>query len=147
MRVLVLPRASSRFSRPCPACGEAIRLSEVRWAGDMITCPSCGECLTTKKKYLWAVGAVSVGAAGYVMRRFISGDPAYFLVAEAIAFVLFFCFSFLFQRHSSPHAQTSSGEGFSTRNCLCFGTDQPDENKKTATQIAMLCAKCLVKRG
>src|SRR5258708_36894663 len=99
------PRASPRFSRPCPACGEAIRLSEVRWAGDMITCPSCGECLTTKKKYLWAVGAVSVGAAGYLMRRFISRRPRDFFVREGNAFLPFFflCFWFTLQLPPTPY--------------------------------------------
>jgi hypothetical protein len=123
------PRASSRFSRPCPAGGEAIRLSEVRWAGDMITCPRCGKCLTTKKKYLWAVGAVSVGVAGYVMRRFISGDPGYFLVAEAIAFVLFFVLAFCFSLIVPPTLKRVQGRAFDKELSL-FGTDQPDDNKK-----------------
>ena len=122
------PRASSRFSRPCPACGEAIRLPEVRWAGDMITCPSCGECLTTKKKYLWAIGAISVGVAGYVMRRFISGDPGYFLVAEAIAFVLFFVLAFCFTLIVPPHSNEFRG-GLSTRNCLCLELTNPTRAK------------------
>jgi hypothetical protein len=123
------PRASSRFSRPCPACGEAIRLSEVRWAGDMITCPSCGECLTTKKKYLWAIGAISVGVAGYVMRRFISGDPGYFLVAEAIALVLFFILAVCFSLIIPPTLKRVQGRAFDKELSL-FGTDQPDDSKK-----------------
>lgn len=123
------PRASSRFSKPCPACGKTIQLSDVRWAGDMISCPSCGECLTTKKKHLWAIAAVSIGVAGYVMRRFIYGDVGYFLAAEAIAFALFFVLAFCFSVLVPPTLKRVQGKAFEQELSL-FETTRPDDKKR-----------------
>lgn len=47
-RVFCRPASIPRYSRPFPVCGDVIQLSKVRWAGDMVPCPNCGECLTTK---------------------------------------------------------------------------------------------------
>lgn len=103
---------SSRYSKSCPVCGEVIRLSKVRWAGDMITCPNCGECLTTKKKYLWVIAVVSILAAAYATRQFVYGDPGYFLVTEGLAFVLFFVVAFWFSLIVPPKLKKVQGKAF-----------------------------------
>jgi hypothetical protein len=128
-----LRASSSRHFRPCPACGELIQLFQVRWAGDMITCPSCGECLTTKKKYLWAIGAVSVAIAGYATKRMIYRDSSYVLVAEALAFVLFFVLNFCFMVVVPPKLKRVEGKPFD-RGVSLFGTDRANgKNKEPRT--------------
>jgi predicted RNA-binding Zn-ribbon protein involved in translation (DUF1610 family) len=121
----------SRYSKPCPICGEVIRLTKVRWAGDMITCPKCGECLTTKKKYLWAIGAVSILLAAYATRQFVHRDPDWVLIAEGVALVLFFELAFCFSLIVPPGLKRVRGKAFDKALSL-FGTDQRDGDKKQA---------------
>src|ERR1700674_4173208 len=90
-----LGRPESRYSRPCPVCGALIRFLQVNREGDILACPECGESLTTEKKYLWVVGALSVAAAIYATRHLVYREPLYAIVTEGLAFVLFFIGAFL----------------------------------------------------
>ncbi len=121
----------SRYSRPCPVCGAIIRRSEVHRAVDMLACPNCGESLTTEKKYLWVVGALSLGASVYVTRHLVYREPVYFLVTEGLAFVLFFVGAFLLGLFVSPKYKRVGGKAFD-RALSLFGTDKPDADKKSA---------------
>jgi predicted RNA-binding Zn-ribbon protein involved in translation (DUF1610 family) len=121
----------SRFSRPCPVCGAIIRLSEVHKAVDMLTCPNCGECLTTEKKNLWVIGALSLVTAVYATRHLFYREPAYFLVAEGLALVLFFVGCFLLGMFVPPKYKRVGGRTFD-RGLSLFGTDKSNTGKKSA---------------
>jgi hypothetical protein len=95
----------------------------------MLTCPGCGECLTTRKKYLWVTATISVSVAGYATRRFSYADPGYFLLTEALGFVLFFAFAFSFTLILPPKLKGVQGKSFDNRLSL-FREDQLDDNKK-----------------
>jgi predicted RNA-binding Zn-ribbon protein involved in translation (DUF1610 family) len=121
----------SRFSRPCPICGAIIRLSEVHKAGDILACPNCGESLTTEKKDLWVVGALSLVAAAYATRHLVYRDPFYILATEGLAFVLFFRGAFLLGLFVPPQYKKLGGKTFDKTLSL-FGTDKSDSDEKSA---------------
>jgi len=79
-----------------------------------------------EKKYLWPSEQLALERQ-YSNEAVHSGDPAYFLVAEANRFVLFFV-CFLFQRHSSPHAPNEFRGGF-RQGIVSVWNDQPDEKQ------------------
>jgi predicted RNA-binding Zn-ribbon protein involved in translation (DUF1610 family) len=124
-----LRHPESRFSRPCPACGAIIRLSEGHRAADMLACPKCGECLTTEKKHLWVVGALSLGAAVYVTRHLVYREPVYVLVTEGLAFALFLVGAFLLGLFVPPKYKRVGGKGFDKALSL-FGTNKSDADRK-----------------
>jgi predicted RNA-binding Zn-ribbon protein involved in translation (DUF1610 family) len=124
-------RAESRYSKPCPVCGAIIRLSEVHRAADMLTCPKCGECLTTEKKNLWVRGAISLAAAVYATRHLVYREPGYFLVTEGLAFVLFFVGAFLLGLFVPPKYKRVGGKTFD-KGLSLFGADKSDADKKSA---------------
>src|SRR5258708_10934686 len=93
----------SRHSKPCPVCGAIIRLSEVHRAVDILACPNCGESLTTEKKDLWVVGALSIVAAAYATRHLIYRDLFYTFVTDGFAFVIFFIGAFLLVFFVTPN--------------------------------------------
>jgi predicted RNA-binding Zn-ribbon protein involved in translation (DUF1610 family) len=126
-----LHRPESRYSRPCPVCGAIIRLSEVHRAVDMLACPNCGECLTTEKKYLWAIGALSLVAAACLTRHLVYREPAYILVTEGLAFVLFLVGAFLLGLLVPPKYKRVRGKTFDKALSL-FGTDKSDADKNSA---------------
>jgi len=121
----------SRYSSPCPVCGAIIRRSEVHKAGDILACPSCGESLTTRKKHLWVVGALSLVAAAYATRHLIYQDPGYMLVTEGLAFVLFLLGAILAGLFVSPNYKRVGGKTFDKSFSL-FGTEKSDAHKKSA---------------
>ncbi len=121
----------SRHSKPCPVCGAIIRLSEVHRAVDILACPNCGESLTTEKKDLWVVGALSLVAAAYATRHLVYRDPLYILVTEGFAFVLFFLGAFLLGLFVPPKYKRVGGKTFDKTLSL-FGTDKSDTDKKSA---------------
>jgi predicted RNA-binding Zn-ribbon protein involved in translation (DUF1610 family) len=120
----------SRYSRPCPVCGAIIRLSEVHRAADIVACPSCGESLTAEKKYLWAVGALSLATAAYATRHLVYREPGYILLTEALAFVFFFPGVFLLGLLIPPKYKRVGGNAFDKTLSL-FGTDKTDTDKKS----------------
>jgi predicted RNA-binding Zn-ribbon protein involved in translation (DUF1610 family) len=120
----------SRYSSPCPACGVIIRRSEVRKAGDILACPGCGESLTTEKKDLWVVGALSLVAAAYATRRLVYRDFGYILVTEGLTFVLFFFGAFLVALFVPPKYKRVGGKTFEKTLSL-FGTDKSEVDKKS----------------
>jgi len=122
-------RPESRFSRPCPACSAMIRLSEGHRAADMLACPKCGECLTTEKKHLWVVGALSLGGAVYVTRHLVYREPVYVLVTEGLAFVLFLAGAFLLGLFVPPKYKRVRGKSFDKVLSL-FGTNKSDDDRK-----------------
>src|SRR4029077_3549044 len=119
----------SRYSRPCPVCGAIIGLSEGHRAVDMLACPNCGECLTTEKKYLWIVAALSLAAAGYATRHLVYREPVYFLVTEGLAFALFLVGAFLLGLFVPPKYKRVGGKAFDKALSL-FGTNKSDPDKK-----------------
>jgi len=121
----------SRYSRPCPACGAIIRLSEVHRAVDILACPNCGESLTTEKKYLWVVAALSVVAAIYATGHLIYRDLLYAFVTEGLALVLFFLGAFLLGLLVPPKYKPVGGKTFDKALSL-FGMDKSDTDKKSA---------------
>jgi predicted RNA-binding Zn-ribbon protein involved in translation (DUF1610 family) len=121
--------SESRYSRPCPVCGAIIRLSEVHREVDMLACPNCGECLTREKKYLWLVGVLSLMTAAYATRHLVYRDPAYILVTEGAALVLFFVGTFLFGLLAPPKYKRVKGKPFDKALSL-FGTNKSDADKK-----------------
>ncbi len=123
----------SRYSRPCPVCGAIIRLSEVHRAVDILACPNCGESLTTEKKDLWVIGALSLVGAVYVTRHLIYRELAYLLVTEGLAFVLFFLGAFLLGLLVPPKYKRVGGKTFDKTLSL-FGADKSDTDKKTDAQ-------------
>ncbi len=123
--------AESRYSRPCPVCGAIIRLSEVRRAVDFLACPSCGESLTTEKRDLWVIGALSIVAAFYVTRHLVYREPGYVLLTEGLAFVLFFLGAFLLGLFVPPKYKRVGGKTFDKTLSL-FGTDKSGTDKKSA---------------
>lgn len=120
---------SSRYSRPFPVCGDVIQLSKVRWAGDMVPCPNCGECLTTKKKYLGVIGVVSILTSAYATRHLVDRDPGYFLVTEGVAFALFLVMAFCFGLMVPPALKRVQGKAFD-KDLSLFGTGRSDGDKK-----------------
>jgi len=121
----------SRYSRPCPVCGAIIRLSEVHKAVDILACPNCGESLTTEKKNLWVIGALSILAAAYATRHLVYRDPVYALATEGLAFVLFFLGAFLLGLLVPPKYKRVGGKTFDKTLSL-FGTNKTDTDKKSA---------------
>jgi predicted RNA-binding Zn-ribbon protein involved in translation (DUF1610 family) len=121
----------SRYSRPCPACGAIIRLSEVLKAVDFLACPNCGESLTTEKKDLWVIGGLSVVAAAYATRHLVYREPAYLLLTEGLAFVLFSLGAFLLGLFVPPKYKRVGGKTFEKTLSL-FGTDKSGTAKKPA---------------
>jgi predicted RNA-binding Zn-ribbon protein involved in translation (DUF1610 family) len=121
----------SRYSSPCPVCGVIIHRSEVRKAGDILACPGCGESLTTEKKDLWVVGALSLVAATYATRHLVYRDFGYILVTEGLTFVLFFFGAFLVALFVPPKYKRVGGKTFDKTLSL-FGTDKSDVDKKSA---------------
>lgn len=121
----------SRFSKPCPVCGAIIRLSEVQRAVDFLACPNCGESLTTEKKDLWVIGALSFVAAVYTTRHLVYRDPLYFFVAEGLGFLLFFLGAFLLGLFVPPKFKRVGGKTFDKTLSL-FGTDKSGTDKKSA---------------
>jgi hypothetical protein len=95
----------------------------------MITCPNCGECLRTKKKYLWVIGAVSVLAAVYATGGRIYKEPGYMFVTEVLVAVLFFVLSFCFVQLVPPKRKRIQGKAFDERLSL-FGTEKSGGDKK-----------------
>jgi predicted RNA-binding Zn-ribbon protein involved in translation (DUF1610 family) len=120
----------SRYSRPCPVCGAIIRLSEAHRAVDFLACPNCGESLTTEKKDLWVIGALSVVAAAYATRHLVYRDPLYVLVTEGLAFVLFFLGAFLLGLFVPPKYKRVGGKTFDKTLSL-FRTDKSGTDKKS----------------
>jgi predicted RNA-binding Zn-ribbon protein involved in translation (DUF1610 family) len=121
----------SRFSSPCPVCSAIIRRSEVHRAVDILACPNCGESLTTEKRDLWVIGALSLLAAAYATRYLVYLDPLYILVTEGLAFVLFFLGAFLLGLFVPPKYKRVGGKTFDKTLSL-FGTDKSDTDKKSA---------------
>jgi predicted RNA-binding Zn-ribbon protein involved in translation (DUF1610 family) len=119
----------SRFSKPCPACGAIIRLSEVHRAVDILACPNCGESLTTQKKKLWVIGALCLVAAVYVTRHLVYREPLYAIVTEVLALVLFMLAAFLLGLFVPPKYKRVGGKTFD-RTMSLFGTDKPDADEK-----------------
>lgn len=127
-RVFCRPASIPRYSRPFPVCGDVIQLSKVRWAGDMVPCPNCGECLTTKK-YLWVIGVVSILTSAYATTHLVYRDPGYFLVTEGVAFALFLVMAFCFGLMVPPALNRVQGKAFDKELSL-FGTGRSDGDKK-----------------
>jgi predicted RNA-binding Zn-ribbon protein involved in translation (DUF1610 family) len=123
----------SRFSSPCPVCGAIIRRSEVHRAVDILACPNCGESLTTEKKDLWVIGALSIVAAVYATRHLVYREIAYIFVTEGLAFVLFFFGAFLLGLFVPPKYKRVEGKSFDKALSL-FGTDKSDTDKKSASK-------------
>jgi hypothetical protein len=121
----------SRYSRPCPVCSAIVRLSEVHKAVDILACPNCGESLTTEKKGLWVVGALSLVAAAYATRHLVYRDSFYILLTEGLAFVLFFLGAFLLGLFVPPKYKRVGGKPFDKTLSL-FGTDESDSDEKSA---------------
>jgi predicted RNA-binding Zn-ribbon protein involved in translation (DUF1610 family) len=124
-------RPESRYSKPCPVCGAIIRFSEVHRAVDILACPNCGESLTTEKKDLWIIGALSIVAAVYATRHLVYRDLLYLFVTEGLAFVLFFLGAFLLGLFVPPKYKRVGGKTFDKTLSL-FGTDKSDTHKKSA---------------
>jgi predicted RNA-binding Zn-ribbon protein involved in translation (DUF1610 family) len=121
----------SRYSSPCPVCGAIIRRSEVHKAGDILACPSCGESLTTKKKDLWIVGALSLVAAAWATRHLVYRDTGYILVTEGLTFVFFLLGAFLVGSFVPPKYKRVGGKTFEKTLSL-FRTDMSETEKKSA---------------
>jgi predicted RNA-binding Zn-ribbon protein involved in translation (DUF1610 family) len=121
----------SRYSRPCPVCGAIIRFSEVRWAVDILACPNCGESLTTEKKDLWVIGALSIVAAAYATRHLIYRNLLYIFVTEGLALILFFLGAFLIGLFVPPRYKRAGGKTFD-KSLSLFRTDKSDADKKSA---------------
>jgi predicted RNA-binding Zn-ribbon protein involved in translation (DUF1610 family) len=124
-------RPESRFSKPCPVCGAIIRLSEVHRAADILACPNCAESLTTEKKNLWVIGALSIVAAVYVTRHLVYREPAYAMVTEALALILFMLAAFLLGLFVPPKYKRVGGKTFD-RTMSLFGTDKSDADEKSS---------------
>jgi len=124
-------RPESRHSEPCPVCGAIIRLSEVHRAADILACPNCGESLTTEKKNLWVIGALSIVAAVYVTRHLVYREPVYAMVTEALALVLFMLGAFLLGLFVPPKYKRVGGKTFD-RTMSLFGTDKHDADEKSS---------------
>jgi predicted RNA-binding Zn-ribbon protein involved in translation (DUF1610 family) len=123
--------SESRYSRPCPVCGAIIRLSEGHRAVDMLACPTCGEALTTDKKYLWGIAVVSLVTAAYVTRHLVYREPTYIFLTEGLALVLFLLGAFLLGMLVPPKYKLVGGGTFDKTMSL-FGTDKSDTDKKPA---------------
>lgn len=121
----------SRYSRPCPVCGEIIRLSQVHRAVDILACPKCGESLTTEKKDLWVVAALSLVVAVYGTRHLIYRDLLYFFVTEGLALVLFLLGAFVLGAFVPPKYKRVGGKTFDGTLSL-LGTDKSDTDIKSA---------------
>jgi predicted RNA-binding Zn-ribbon protein involved in translation (DUF1610 family) len=119
----VIRHPESRYSRPCPVCGTIIRLSEVHKAVDILACPNCGESLTTEKKDLWVIGALSIVAAAY-------RDLLYIFVTEGLALVLFFLGAFLLGLFVPPRYKRVGGKSFDKTLSL-FRMDKSENDKKS----------------
>jgi predicted RNA-binding Zn-ribbon protein involved in translation (DUF1610 family) len=124
-------RPESRPSKPCPVCGAIIHLSEADRAADILACPNCGESLTTEKKNLWVIGALSIVAAVYVTRHLVYREPVYAMVTEALALVLFMLGAFLLGLFVPPKYKRVGGKTFD-RTMSLFGTDKPDADEKSS---------------
>jgi hypothetical protein len=124
-------RLESRYSRSCPVCGATIRLSEGYRAVDMLACPTCGEALTTDKKYLWGIAVVSLVTAAYVTRHLVYREPAYLFATEGLALVLFLVGTFLLGLLVPPTYKRAGGKTFDKALSL-FGTDESDAGKKSS---------------
>jgi hypothetical protein len=110
-------------------CGAIIRFLEVNRAGDILACPNCGESLTTEKRYLWIVAALSVAAAIYVTRHLVYREPVYAIVTEGLAFIFFIIGAFLLGLLVPPKYKRVGGGTFDKALSL-FGTDKSDADKK-----------------
>lgn len=126
-----IPHRESKYSRPCPVCGAIIRFSEVHRVVDVLACPNCGESLTTEKKDLWVIGALSIVAAAYATRHLIYRDLLYTFLTEGFALVLFFLGAFLLGLFVPPRYKRVRGKTFDKTLSL-FGTDKSDTDKKSA---------------
>jgi predicted RNA-binding Zn-ribbon protein involved in translation (DUF1610 family) len=121
----------SQYSTSCPACGAIFHPSEAPRSADILACPTCGESLTTEKKNLWIVGALSLAVAIYVTRHLIYRDPGYLLVTEGLTFVFWFIGAILFGALVPPKYKRAGSGSFDDELSL-LGTDRPDVGKKSA---------------
>lgn len=128
--------SESRFSKPCPVCNEIIRFSQVHRSVDILACPNCGESLTTEKKNLWVVGALSLVVAVYATRHLIYRDPVYALATEGLALVLFFLGALLLGLVVPPKYKRVGGKTFDKTLSL-FGTDKSDTGKKSSPEVTI----------
>jgi hypothetical protein len=87
--------------------------------------------LTTEKKNLWVVGALSIVAAVYVTRHLVYREPVYAMVTEALALVLFMFGAFLLGLFVPPKYKRVGGKTFD-RTMSLFGTDKPDADEKSS---------------
>jgi len=78
---------SSRFSKPCPACGRVIHPSEIP-LGDSFPCPSCGEWLTYDNRYSIAIWTGSILGAIVIAFHLGYRDANFVLVATFVTWVL-----------------------------------------------------------
>jgi len=124
-------RVPSRYSTSCPVCGAAFYASEAPRSADMLACPTCGECLTTEKKNLWIVAAISVAAAFFITRHLVYRDFGYLLATEALAFVLMLIGAVLLGLLVPPKYKRAAGESFDDGLSL-LGRDEHDSGKKSA---------------
>jgi hypothetical protein len=99
----------------------------------MLACPNCGESLTTEKKSLWVIGALSLVAAGYVTRRLVYRDSGYLLLTEGLFFVFFIVGAFLLGAIAPPKYKRAGGKTFDKALSL-FGTDKSDADKKSTRE-------------
>ena len=97
----------------------------------MLACPNCGEALTTEKKSLWVVGAVSLVAAGYVTRHLVYREPGYVFLTEGLFLVFFFVGALLLGAIAPPKYKRAGGKSLD-KGLSLFGTDKPEAEKKSA---------------
>jgi hypothetical protein len=121
----------SLYSTTCPVCGAMFNSAEVPHSADMLACPSCGESLTTEKRNLWLVFAISAAVAFYITRHLVYRDFGYLLVTEGLAFVLTLIGAVFSGILLPPKYKRVDGGSFDDGLSL-LGTENPDRGKKSA---------------
>lgn len=85
----------SRYTHPCPACGAAIRPSDVHLYGDSFVCPSCGEWLKYDGKRTLPIMGISVALAILLTSYMGYKNWAFFASMTVAAVLLFFAGMFV----------------------------------------------------
>jgi predicted RNA-binding Zn-ribbon protein involved in translation (DUF1610 family) len=120
---------TSRYSKPCPACGTIIRATDIPY-GDSFPCPTCGEWLKVESKYIRIIYVVSV--LGAIILTWLLGyrDATFIFIATCLALLLCGLGIFFDGIIEAPGFKQIQGKAFDKVPSL-FESDKPEKHKKS----------------
>jgi hypothetical protein len=117
----------ARHVRPCPVCGIAISVLDVR--GDGFSCPGCGEWLRNDLVWVYTNGALSIVISAFVTWKMGFREAMFFFITVGgsvlVLFVGVFIQSFFFLLPAYTH---DKGRSFDKTLSL-FGSKSDGDKK------------------